>query len=245
MILKTAKKFFHASFTPKIDVKVNIAQKRLIIGSPDLPSVLLNALAMKFIMDIDSILLMTQSRMQPFEQNIWMPKKYRALADFAHLDLTTEEVVSPNTIYNVMRNSCQGRICVSGGCEWFLKWVCYVYVASIISTALLLKYSISPAILAVAPVVYPIITGVDMPCGLLVVLLLSMYGVTGLIGGTYLSCRDGSDSFKISRSWEDRRKRARDDPDSSVTNARRKRNTSLHRRSTASGYRPTLALTCA
>ena len=30
-----AKWFFHASFTPKIDGKVNIAQKRLIVGSPD------------------------------------------------------------------------------------------------------------------------------------------------------------------------------------------------------------------
>ena len=30
-----AKWFFHASFTPKIDVKVNIARKRLFVGSPD------------------------------------------------------------------------------------------------------------------------------------------------------------------------------------------------------------------
>ena len=35
MIFKMAKWFFHASYTPKIDGKVDIAQKRLLIGSPD------------------------------------------------------------------------------------------------------------------------------------------------------------------------------------------------------------------
>ena len=90
-----------------------------------------------------------------------------------------------------------------------------------------------------------------MPCGLLAVLLLSIYVLSGCIYGTYLLCRSDSDSFKmklpsslangsLSRGRDDRRQRARDSlaasvlPAGSLHRRTTPKNASLHRRSNTS-----------